>query len=206
MTLRGNRLGTGVSGVVLAGGKSRRMGTNKALLRLGNKSVIEHVVTRIADFVEDIYIIGNDADAYAFLGVPTISDRETGMGPLMGLYTGIISSKTPWVLAVACDTPFLEPRLIETILARPRDAVIIATEISAQAQPLPALYEARCGELAKALLSSGRRALRDLLASAELSIIPEAEVRLVDPELRSFLDLDTVEDLQRARRLMDSDS
>ena len=180
------------------------MGSDKALLRLGRMSVIEHVVERVAGVVEDIYVVARDVNSYSFLGLPIIPDIEPDMGPLMGLYSGITSSKTPWVLAVACDTPFIESHLLEMMLARPLGAEIIAVEVDSQPQPLPALYSAGCAEVAWRLMSSGRRALRDLIAAVEVSIIPEEEVRRVDPELRSFLDIDTIEDLHRAEHLIDS--
>lgn len=204
MTVKRNAAGTQVSGVILAGGKSLRMGTRKALQRLGGQCVIEHVITRIAGLVDELYLVVDDVDSFACLGFPMVADVEPDKGPLVGLYTGIISSQMPWVLAIACDTPFVKPRLIETILARPRDTLIIATEINAQLQPLPALYSAQCGEVARVLLALGRRALRDLLAAVEVSRIPEAEVRQIDPELHSFFDLDTPDDLRRARDLIAS--
>jgi molybdopterin-guanine dinucleotide biosynthesis protein A len=178
------------------------MGTDKALQRLGGKSVIEHVIAKVAGFVTSICVVVNDVESYAFLKVPLVSDIEPDTGPLMGLYTGLISSKEPWSLAVACDTPFLEPRLIEVLLTQPRTSAIIATEVGARLQPLPGLYSAQCADTARTLLSTGRRALRDLLAAAVVSIVPEAEVRQADPDLRSFLDLDTPEDLLHAKRLL----
>ena len=180
------------------------MGTDKALLNLGRKSLIEHVIERVAGLVKSVNVVTNDADSYMFLGLPIIHDVEPDKGPLMGLYTGITSCKTPWILAVACDTPFIEPRLLETILARSRTGDIVATEFNDQAQPLPALYSSRCAKVAMSLLSTDRRALRDLLASVEISVVPETEVRQVDPKLGSFFDIDTKADLRRAERLIKS--
>ena len=176
------------------------MGTNKALLRLGQKSVIEHVIERLAQLFESISVVANDVDAYTFLKVPIFVDLQPFTGPLMGLYTGITSCQVPWVLAAPCDTPFLEPRVLQVILAHPRTADVVAVEIDGQPQPLPALYSARCAEVAGTLLSSGSRALRDLLHSVEVSVVPEVTVRRVDPQLATFLDLDTVQDLRRARQ------
>ena len=190
------------AGLILAGGKSLRMGSDKALQPLGGKAVIAHVLERMGGLVDHIYVVANDLVSYSFLGVPTILDEEPGSGPLMGMYTGISASRTPWVLAVACDTPFVAPSLLRTLLQHPRMKDIVAVEVGSQPQPFPALYSARCAGVARTLLNSGHRALRDLMAAVDVSIIPEAAARQVDPHLRTFLDLDTNEDLRSAQRII----
>jgi molybdopterin-guanine dinucleotide biosynthesis protein A len=180
------------------------MGTDKALLPFAQKTIIEHVIERITGLVDQVYIVAHDVDSYAFLRIPTLRDIEPDRGPLMGLYTGITSCKTTWVLAAPCDTPFLNSRLLQTILTLPRSTDAIAFEIGGRLQPLPALYSARCAEVAGTLLSSGgRRALQDLLTAVSTEVVPEAVARRVDPELRSFFDLDTTEELRIARQMID---
>ena len=79
-----------VTGIVLAGGAGRRMGAPKPLLRLGDKTLVEHVVVAIEPLVSGVIVVTNDAEAMDFLGLPTVGDAEPGRGPLMGLYSGLL--------------------------------------------------------------------------------------------------------------------
>ena len=84
-----------VTGIVLAGGAGRRMGAPKPLLRLGDKTLVEHVVAAIEPLVSGVIVVTNDAEAMAFLGLPTVGDAEPGRGPLMGCTAASSPARRP---------------------------------------------------------------------------------------------------------------
>ncbi len=180
------------------------MGADKALLPLGDLSVIEHVLRRLQPMVAGLYLVVNKPEPYRFLNVPLVQDITPGQGPLMGLYSGLRACPAPWALAVACDTPFLEPGLLQALVDRRGATPVVVPVIKGNPQPLPGLYSTDCIATIERLLREGHRALRDLLGAAPLMLLPETQVRSLDPELRSFVDLDTLEQLHQARRLVES--
>ena len=106
-----------VTGVILAGGKSRRMGQNKALLPLGEESLIEHVIRRMRRVTDDLLLITHTPAEYADLGLPMHRDIIPGTGALGGIYTGLTYASDDAVLCVGCDSPFLQPKLLSYLIS-----------------------------------------------------------------------------------------
>ena len=177
------------------------MGQDKALISLGERPLIEHVVHRIKPLVAGVSLVVNEPEAYQFLTLPMVRDPESHQGPLMGLYAGLMACPTPWALVVACDTPFLQEPLLSKLLENGEGKSAVVTELGGEIQPLPALYSASCAADIGALLQAGHRSLRDLVSSVPVHVIQEADVRALDPNLHSFLDLDTVEELREAETI-----
>ena len=192
-----------VTGIVLAGGAGRRMGAPKPLLQLGGKTLIEHVVAGIEPLVSGVIVVTNDAEAMAFLGLPTVGDAEPGRGPLMGLYSGLLACPTPYALAVACDAPFLAPALLNALIVRRQPDAMTLPETERGPQPMPGLYPTTIASEIASLLEGGRAAMRDLTATAQVELLTIDEVRTLDPDGRSFRDMDTPEDLTAAQALLD---
>ena len=199
-----------VTGIVLAGGAGRRMrtgiremGAPKPLLRLGDKTLVEHVVAAIEPLVSGVIVVTNDAEAMAFLGLPTAGDAEPGRGPLMGLYSGLLACPTPFALVVACDAPFLSPALLEALIARRRPDAMTLPSTEHGPQPMPGLYPKTIASEIASLLEGGRAAMRDLVAAEPVELLSVEDMRALDPEGRSFKDLDTPEDLAAAQALLE---
>ena len=178
------------------------MGAPKPLLQLGGRALIEHVVAALEPLVTRVIVVTNDPDAMAFLALPTVPDAEPGRGPLMGLYSGLLASETHHALAVACDAPFLSPALLEALIARRRPDALTLPETENGPQPMPGVYPTALAPTIASLLDTGRAALRDLAASAPVELLTTEEVRTLDPEGRTFMDLDTPEDLAAAEALL----
>ena len=188
-----------ITAIVLAGGAGRRMGAPKPLLRLGGRTLIEHVIAAIQPLVSGVIVVTNAPESLAFLGLPTVADAEPGRGPLMGLYSGLVACPTPYALAVSCDAPFLSPALLEALIARRRPDAQTLPETDHGPQPMPGVYPTALAPTIASLLESGRAALRDLTASTPVELLAKEEVRTLDPEGRTFMDLDTPEDLAAAQ-------
>ena len=193
-----------VTGIVLAGGAGRRMGAPKPLLRLGDKTLVEHVVAAIEPLVAGVIVVTNDAEAMAFLGLPTVGDAEPGRGPLMGLYSGLLACPTPWALVVACDAPFLSTALLQALIARRQPDAMTLPATERGPQPMPGLYPTTIASEIASLLEGGRAAMRDLVVVGPVELLSAADVRALDPEGRSFKDLDTPEDLAAAKALLEA--
>ena len=192
-----------VTGIVLAGGAGRRMGAPKPLLRLGDKTLVEHVVAAIEPLVAGVIVVTNDAEAMAFLGLPMVGDAEPGRGPLMGLYSGLLACPTPFALVVACDAPFLSPALIEALIARRQPDAMTLPAMERGPQPMPGIYPTTIASEIASLLEEGRAAMRDLVAGGPVELLSAEDVRALDPEGSSFKDLDTPEDLAAAQELLE---
>ncbi len=148
-----------IAGAVLAGGKSSRMGRDKALLTLGGKTIIERVVDRLREVFESIIIISDREASYAFLGVPVYGDIFKDCGPLGGIHAALTISKTNTIFVASCDLAFLTSSVILSIIDKPLrcDARVASTESGLQ--PLCGLYSRRC-----------LRVLQDHLTSGQLSV------------------------------------
>lgn len=191
-----------VTGIVLAGGAGRRMGSPKPLLVLGGCTLIERVVAAVEPLVAGVIVVTNDAESMAFLGLPTVPDAEPGRGPLMGLYSGLLACQTPHALAAACDTPFLSSALLEALIARRRPDALTLPETADGPQPMPGVYPTALAPSIAALLETGRAAMRDLVAEGPVELLTAEDVQALDPDGCTFRDIDTPEDLAEAQAML----
>ena len=132
-----------ISGVVLAGGKSTRMGRNKAILEIGGKRLIDRLVEGLQGIFPEVIIVANTLDLYDYLGVRVVPDLIRDKGALGGIYTAAAIASNPWVFVMACDMPFFNPGLIRYLatLTDDWDAVVPYTD---EWEPLYALYAKTC--------------------------------------------------------------
>ncbi len=180
---------------ILAGGESRRMGTPKAFASLQGRPLIQHVADRLAPLFQQVYVVARETEGFTSLGLPIMRDAMPQKGPLAGLYSGLVQSQAPWCLAVGCDMPFLSGALVGYMARFLSRGDIVAARVQGHDQPLPAFYSQRCLPHAQRLLSEGNTSLRALMSSCKVVILPEEELAPLDPDLRTFLDLDTPEQL-----------
>lgn len=178
------------------------MGKNKAMLPLpGNKTVtfVEHLAARLAVCCAETLIVARDqeqAASYAYPGVHVTYDKIPDCGPLMGLYSGLSAIDTRHALVVAVDMPFIQPALLSFLLSQPlaRDTLLVPM-VHNIPQVLLAIYPRSASPFIEKLLQQGRRDLRCLLEVAPVRYIEEAQLRQVDPQLRSFININTPEEL-----------
>ena len=108
----------GVTAIILAGGKSSRFGRDKSLLVLDSKLLVRHLADCCATFADEILIISNQDQKFGFPGIRELSDRYTNMGPLGGIHAGLCEASHEHIFVTACDMPFFQVSLAETLLAR----------------------------------------------------------------------------------------
>jgi molybdopterin-guanine dinucleotide biosynthesis protein A len=189
------------AGIILAGGRSQRMGTSKALLPLPgrpSKTFLSHLVSTLAPLCAEVLVVARDPTQFAHVALPEsrmVFDEKPGGGPLMGLYSGLKAVQSPNALLVAVDMPFVQPALLSLLLSHARENTLLVPRVEGVPQVLLALYPRSILPQIEMLLQQGKRAPRALLEVAPVDYIEEAQLREVDPQLRSFVGINTLEDL-----------
>jgi len=191
-----------ITGVVQAGGRSTRMGGRpKALLELGGRRLIERVLAALAPAVDDLLIVTNTPELYAYLGLPMVPDAYPEGGSLGGIYTGLRAAPGEVAFTVACDMPFLRTDVVRLVVERAGLADVVIPRVGGQLETLHAAYGKACLGPMEARLRAGRLKIVEFFAEVRVLEIPEAEVaRLADPAL-VFMNVNTPEEFERARVL-----
>lgn len=191
------------TGIILAGGRSRRMGKNKALLPLpGNHSqtFIEYLVAAIAPYCAEVLVVARDQAQFAnYTFLPparVVFDDIPDYGPLMGIKSGLRVTRTSSALVTAVDMPCVRPALLAFLLYHYQENTLLIPLVHAVPQVLLAIYPRSILPLIETCIQQGRRDPRCLLDIAPVQYIEEAQLREVDPELRSFIGVNTPEELQ----------
>ena len=196
-----------VSGVILAGGRSRRMGGSpKALLPFGGRPLIEHIAETLRSVLSDCLVVTNTPEVYASLGLPMVGDVFPDGGSLGGLYSGLRAAPGDAALCVASDMPFLSAPLLRYLSARAGEADAIIPEAAGGPQTLHAVYRKACLPAMERRLRAGQLKIVDLLDDLRVVRVSASDLRpFSDPDL-AFMNLNTPEDLARARALWDRQS
>jgi molybdenum cofactor guanylyltransferase len=198
-----------ITGIILAGGSSRRMGRNKALMRLGDETLIEHVTHRMQVVTDDLLLITNTPELYAHLGLPMHPDVIPDKGTLGGLYTGLTHANGTAAVCVGCDMPLLQPKLLNYLssILEGHDAVVpCIREPNRPQKPifqtLSAIYSKRCLPVIEQMLNKGELRVHALYDRISARIVEPDEWQQFDPQGLSFFNINTPEDLERARRML----
>jgi molybdopterin-guanine dinucleotide biosynthesis protein A len=184
-----------VSAIIQAGGQSRRMGRDKALIDYGGRPIIAHVIDTLRAMTDDVAVISNRSDLYSSFGARVVPDYDPPCGPLGGLAAGLHAAHYPLAVVVACDMPFLNVTLLRWLInvAQGYDAVV--PQSGAEYEPLHAVYRRDCYTPIVRRIERGERRVISFFADVRLRPVPEAEWRVLDPEGRSLINLNTPGDL-----------
>lgn len=189
-----------VSVVIQAGGESRRMGQDKGLVQLAGRPLVQHVLDRVRSLGDELWITTNRPESYAFLGVPTASDPEPGLGALAGLRTALRAARADTVLVVACDMPFLQPALLRYLLSRAGEADIVIPRRGGEFEPLHAVYQRTCLPALEAALARGEARMISFFPDVRLLPVDPPQLAAYDPAGLSFFNINTPDDLSQAER------
>ncbi|MCL4543605.1 MAG: molybdenum cofactor guanylyltransferase [Chloroflexi bacterium] len=190
-----------VSGIILAGGRSRRFGQDKCLAEIGGQPLLGHVVRALFPLVDEIIVVGRIQLPSLPFPVRLVGDAVPGLGPLQGLIGGLSAATHEWSIVVACDMPLLNGDLLRHIAAcrYGYDAVVPHLD---RPQPLYALYHRRCLPLLQQQLAAGDLRLTNILAGLHVRWIDEHDLRRFDPDLRSFGSINTPGEAAAAARFL----
>ena len=190
-----------VTGVVQAGGKSERMGGRpKALIQLGGRSIVERVVAALTPVVDDVLVVTNTPELYAFLGLPMVADVYPDHGSLGGIYSGL-SAAGEIAFTVACDMPFLHPEVVRLVVARAGEGDVVIPRVGEQYETMHAAYGKACLPHIEERLRAGRLRIVGFFDRVRVVEIGEAEIaRFRDPAV-AFMNVNTPDELEHARAL-----
>ncbi len=192
-----------LTGAVLAGGRSRRMGSDKGLLPLGGRRLVEIVLETIRPLFSDLIIVANEPAGYARFGIPVVADRFPGCGPLGGIHAALSSSRWPHTFCIAYDMPFAIPAVITHLVSLAPGFDAVVPHSGAGYEPLHAVYGRSCLAPAEALLRAHCLRVDGLFATVRVRRVEAWELRPLDPLGRSFVNVNTPADLEAARRLIE---
>lgn len=191
--------------IVLAGGRSSRLGRDKASELLLGRSLLQHVIDRVTPLVGELTVVRAPGqqlpDMETTLPLQVAEDAYPGKGPLGGIYTGLRAAGASHCLAVACDMPLLSRPLLRELLRR-SGACDVVMPVLARPEPLHAVYGRACIEPMRARLDAEQLKVTGFLGAVTVCYMREAECRALDPELHSFVNVNTDEDLAAARALL----
>ncbi len=183
------------SAIILAGGQSRRMGTDKALIDFHGKPLLAHVIDTLRHLSDDVMVVSNRSEVYASFGAHIVPDYDPPSGPLGGIAAGLSAMQHDLGIVVACDMPFLSIELLRHMLDRSREADAVVLRLDDNFEPLHAVYRRACLAPIVRHLTAGDRRVISFYDDVRLTIMPEAEWRWIDPEARSMANLNTPDDL-----------
>jgi molybdopterin-guanine dinucleotide biosynthesis protein A len=186
---------------ILAGGKSSRMGTDKAFVRVLGRPLIEDLLAQLEGLGAETLIVTNRPDDYAYLGAPLFGDVLPEKGALGGIYTAVHSSSQPHTLCVACDMPFVVRPLLDYVISLTLEADVIVPRLQGEAEPFRAVYSRVCLSPMRAALDAGKMRVISFFPAVRVRFVDEAEIDRFDPQHLSFFNINTPADLERARQL-----
>jgi molybdopterin-guanine dinucleotide biosynthesis protein A len=193
-----------ITGAVLAGGRSRRLGRDKASLPLAGRPLAHWALAAISPLTDECWLITNQPVEHLSLGFPLLIDVRPGRGALGGLLSVMLVARGSHILLSACDTPFVQPSLLEAMLAQAlrggQDAVVCRS--SRGLEPLPGVFSCRLRERLQAQIQGDDLRLRTLLSSCRTRVLSSEEVAGYDAAELSYFNINTNEDAVRAAAMV----
>jgi molybdopterin-guanine dinucleotide biosynthesis protein A len=189
--------------VILAGGRSRRLGMDKSLLELDGQSLLARTVYKLTALSGDIIVVTNNPESYEHLALEArfVPDEQPGAGALMGVYSGLKAAVHDSALTVACDMPFLNVPLLHYQLLKRYGHDVVVPRLGNMLEPLHAVYSKRCLPFMAALLDQGRRQIIAFFGEVKVYHVHEHEIALFDPLHLSFLNVNSLSDWQLAQKV-----
>jgi molybdenum cofactor guanylyltransferase len=193
-----------VTGVLLAGGKSRRMGEDKRYLVVGEETLLERGLGVLRSVFQEVLVVIAQDSPPVGVDARVVRDLVPECGGLGGLYTGLMRATTSSIFVVACDMPFLDRTVIAQFTSRRATADIVMAKLAAQLHPMHALYGKRCLPVLEQMIQARQLKIQELVSHASLRVqyVTEADLLAIDPSGRSFQNVNTPADLEAARSLL----
>jgi molybdopterin-guanine dinucleotide biosynthesis protein A len=195
-----------LTGIVLAGGASRRLGRDKRRVLVGDHPLLGRVIAALAPLVRETIVVTRTGEPPAEAGADEtalrfVADDGPSSGPLVGIYSGLRESGTAWSVVVACDMPFLSRPLITHLARLADDCDAVVPLIDGRPQVLHAVYAAKSADAIGQALAAGVFSPTAALARLSVRTVPQEECRRYDPELLSFFNANSEADVRRANEL-----
>jgi len=188
-----------LSGVALAGGRSARLGRDKALLELEGQTLVARVLDVLAYLTDDLIVVSSLSPQLFPPQARVVADRYVGAGVLAGVHAGLLAARGELAITVACDMPFLNLDLLRHLISLAEEADVVVPRW-ADVEPLHAVYRpATCLGPVERALAHGKRRIISFYPKVSVRYVEQAEITRFDPQGLSFFNVNTLEDWERAR-------
>jgi molybdopterin-guanine dinucleotide biosynthesis protein A len=191
-----------MTSIVLAGGKSLRLGRNKALEEIGGRRLIERVIERLARLGNDIIVVTSSRSQLPDLGVKMVTDSYPGRGNLVGMYSGLKEVSSQHALVVGCDMPLLNVALLRHLTELSTGFDVVIPRVGDELEPLHAVYSKNCLAPIEATLGEGKLRISDFFSAVRVRYVESVEIDRFDPRHLSFFNINSEADLERAQALI----
>jgi len=192
----------GATGVVVAGGWSKRMGRRKEAMEFGGVSLLEHVIARVGGMFSRVVVVAKEPEQLPALGVEVVKDCREGSGPLAGICGGLEALETEYAFVCACDMPFVNAGVVRVLWGHAGEGEVVIPRGELGLEPLHAFYSKRCLEPVKRALRAGKRRIVDFFHEVSVVEVGAEELSRVGDYEESFLNLNTPDEYERAVEVM----
>lgn len=198
-----------VTGIVLAGGESRRMGQDKAAIEIDGISLLNKTVQLFKGLFPEVVAVSKEPGHFGHVDCREVGDLFPGMGPMVGILTAFKVTASDYIFVAACDMPFLNRNVIELIVREGLGFDIALPKRGEKGDPLHALYSRNCYKSMLSFLENEGRSLNryiDSLPEKKIRRIGEEEINKVDSQFLSLFNMNTPEELEKAKKLFSDDN
>jgi len=193
-----------ITGVILAGGSSKRYGRNKAFLKIGSVRLIDSILQEMKSIFTRVILITNEKKKYEYLEVPMVEDHVKGLGPLGGIYTGLMSIPDEAGFFVACDMPFINRQLVRYMVDIKGNHRAVVPSVADNIEPLHAIYFRSCLKSIRHLIDSKRCQVRLFYDSIPVRYVKEDEIRKFCCPSKAFLNINTPDEFAKIQSLINA--
>lgn len=188
-----------MTGIILAGGRSSRMGRDKSLLPWNNSDLLHSVINKVGQVCDDIVLVSNQPRNLAREDVRVVKDIIPDMGPLGGIHAGLTSARDPLAFVTACDMPYVVPQAIRFLLHEAvGDWDVVIPTCGEMFEPMCCVYSKTCLPAIETLLKQGRRRIIEFFPLVRIKYIDVENFRQFDAKLAMFTNINTAEEYERA--------
>jgi len=199
-----NKLYDHVTGVILAGGSSKRYGKNKAFLKIGSARLIDSIIQEMKTIFRRVILITNEKKKYEYLEIPMFEDHVKGLGPLGGIYTGLMSMPDQAGFFVACDMPLINRQLVRYMVDIKGNHRAVVPSVADKIEPLHAIYFQSCLKPIKHLIASNRYQVRLFYDYIPVRYVKEDEIRKFCCPSKAFLNINTPDEFAKIQSLIEA--
>ena len=199
---------TNVTGVVLAGGRSRRLGRDKAVELVGGEPLISRVIGRMSEVANEIVVVVNGSERASQLPLPqnamVVVDAYPDKGSLGGIFSGLKAGREDWAIVVACDMPFVNVALLRHILEQADECDAVVPILDGRPEPIHAAYSKACLPAIEKKILADDLKIAGFFDDVRVKYVAQDDVDRLDPDHLSFFNINTEQDLERAAELVSS--
>ena len=188
-----------ITGIILAGGSSKRYGQDKAFLKIGNTRLIDSILQEMQTVFKRVILITNEKIKYEYLEIPMFEDLVKGFGPLGGIYTGLMSIPDQAGFFVACDMPHINRQLVRYMVDIKGNHRAVVPAVADKIEPLHAIYFQSCLKPIKHLIDTNRYQVRLFFDSIPVRYVKEDEIRRFCCPSKAFLNINTPDEFSKIK-------